>query len=181
MNKKRMLAVLVILVFVLGSAFSALTVSPVTAILRATAGEYMLHGFEIGSLQYQGGITVDNAFDTPPTFVYGYKTNALTNYNFFMEVGNFIGTSNTSAIVKISSVASSASSIAYDSATGKYLIFTSTDAGTLRSDSTTITITPATATGGTDHAGTTIASTESTADALPGSYEASISFTVVTV
>ncbi|WP_320129163.1 hypothetical protein [uncultured Sphaerochaeta sp.] len=188
MNKKRVISLLLVLFFVVAGAFADVSVtmpSAATATLKANIGEYLDHGFTIGTVKYNPSITIENAFAAPSQFVYGYKTNAVGHFTFTMNVGNFISTSNANNIVKIASVTSSLSSITYTS-TG-YKIFSdytaTTVTGVEQNAESTITITPAATAnvGSLDHTGSSIVAAETVQGGAAGSYVSTITFTIASV
>jgi hypothetical protein len=185
MNKKRMLGVLVILVFVLGSAFSIAMPSPAVATLTASIDEYLEHGFtnDLG-VKYNATIAIANAFDTDPEFVYGYHSNAAGEFSFIMEVGDFIMDTNSANVVKIAAVTSTNSPSSFAYTANGYTILSNYVAtvGVEQLAETTITITPATTIGGYDHTGVyEVLDTETVDTAVAGSYTSTITFTVAAV
>jgi len=140
--KKTFLAILMILVLATAGLFAAVTIpGDVTATLNATIGEYLSHGFTVGTLKYQPAITVTNAFDaTTPTFKYGYKTNASTGtFSFDMTVGDFIGSAGT---VLIKTVTTTPAYLSHTPNSRVYQIFNQVGNGTAKTGEATIAITP---------------------------------------
>jgi len=182
--KKKVLAILLVLVLATAGLFAAPLVIPgdVTATLKANIGEYLEHGFNNNTALYQPTITVLDAFgSTAPSFKYGFKTNAIGTFRFTMSVGNFIGT--PSGTVKIKSIAKDG--VAFTSAqllSGVYTVLTdSASTSNPRIGESTITITPATVYGSSelDHAGAVIADGETVATAPAGDYTAILTFHIV--
>ncbi len=188
--KKRALAILMILVLATVGLFAAMPSSgngadQLTATLNATIGDFLNHGFTIGTgpsaTKYNATVTVNDAFNatTPPSFKYGYKTNAAGGFEFKMTVGDFIHEDGlSSGTVKIKSVAKGLPAVTMTPASGDYTIFNISSSGGLQSDETTITIVPARGTDALDHAGADVNNNQRADDAPAGSYTATIYFNV---
>jgi len=186
MNKK-LIAIALVLVLAVSGVFAAYDVTvpgSVNAYLYANKPEFLRHGFNIEGIKYQASVEIYDAFVTPPTFKYGYETNAKGTFSFRMVVGNFIHEVSTNPQVKIASVTIGTTPVPVTTPTEGdpyYEIFTENNATTLGSlthaDEKTIVITPASATG-TDHLGTQITAGQHTGDALAGNYTATIQFSI---
>lgn len=185
MNKK-LVALALVLLLAVGGLFATYTVTvpgDVTALLKANVGEFLEHGFTVNSVKYQSSIEILDAFETNPSFVYGYRTNAQGAFEFRMTVGDFKHT-NGSNIVKIADVKKgSTSPVAIDPVSGEsyYLLFSENNAVSLgtvtHTGEDTFTIIPATATG-TDHLGGTISAGQYIGDATAGSYTSTVTILI---
>lgn len=101
MNKK-LIALALVLLLAVGGLFAAYTVdvpADVTALLKANIGEYLNHGFTVNSEKFQSSVTIEDAFNTDPSFTYGYETNAQGKFDFQMTVGNFVHTDGETEIL----------------------------------------------------------------------------------
>jgi predicted RNA-binding protein with TRAM domain len=187
MNKK-LIALAMVLLLAVGGLFAAITLpgngnTSVTAILKATLGSYFYHGIVEGS-DFIGTKNILNAFSatTSPSFQYGYETNAAGLYYIRMAVSDFDNvTEGAEGTVKIKNITVSGGGATkiWDDVNSSYVIFTVPTTNTYTRTTTTITVEPAlTATDTTDHRGNAIAATETAAQATPGEYEATISFSV---
>lgn len=144
MKIKRLVVILVVLIFSTVGLFATIEVpESVSAKLYARIGEYLEHGFNNGTSLYNSSIEVYNAFGTtPPSFKYGYRTNANSGgFSINMTVGDFIN-QDTAGTVKIKAVNSSKAIVSHGTGTNVYEIFRFTSTGLERSDETTITIRP---------------------------------------
>lgn len=182
MNKK-LIALALVLLLAVGGLFATYSVTvptSVEALLKANVGEFLEHGFTVNSVKYQSSIEILDAFETNPSFVYGYRTNAQGAFEFRMTVGNFLHT-NGSSIVKIADVKKSNVSIDPVSGQSYYLLFSENNAESLgtvtHTGEDTFTIVPATATG-TDHLGTSIGAGQYVGDATPGAYTATVTIAI---
>lgn len=187
--KKRVLAILMILVLATAGLFAAPTVTvptDVTATLKATVGEYFYHGFltgNAGATPNLGGFyaakTITDAFNaTPPSFTYGYKTNAAnSNFTIKMTVADFLNGS--SGVVKISGVTVSGAGVLTQSGRD-FVLFTFTGNGSENTAQKTISISPflTFTTGDTDITGAAILATNAVADAPAGEYTSLITFNI---
>ena len=191
--KKRALAIILIVVLATAGLFAAMPSTgngnnAVSASLNATIGDFLYHGFVNGTgptaTKYNASVTVNDAFNetTPPSFTYGFKTNAVGSFTFTMAVGNFIHSDGiASGVVKIKAVKKDNTIMTPIS--NVYNAFVSSSAtGGLRVGEALFTILPATSAdiGQADHSGgpTTIAALDTTTGAPAGAYEATITFTV---
>ena len=182
--KKRALAILMILVLATAGLFAEgeitiATPDNVKATLTATIGEYLMHGFTVGTAKYQPTVTIENAFGTTaPSFRYGYKTNAAGTFVITMSVGNFINQT-TTGTVKIGSVTSNKTISDY-AVTGYKIFDTSTIIEGERTEEAIITVYPAKTTDGTttDHASVVIAANEIVTGAPAGVYVSEITFAI---
>ncbi len=189
--KKRILAISMILVLATAGLFAAYTVTTpadVTAQLTAVIGEYMYHGFATSNsvdinTVFASTVEVNDAFNatTPPSFYYGYKTNAETgSFDFTMEVGNFDnGGTGTVLIKEVQSTKGFAVTPVVGS--NDFTIFSYTAASsTEKFDATKITIVPylTYTSGDKDINGNTIAAVNAVSGAPNGNYTADITFSV---
>ncbi|MDY0287878.1 MAG: hypothetical protein RBR15_03540 [Sphaerochaeta sp.] len=184
--KKTMLVIAMILIIATSGLFAAV-VNPgtVTATLKATINEFLLHGFNDGVTKYLPAIDVTDAFNAvTPSFKYGYTTNAAPyNFTFTMNVGDFENQNIPGNYVKIQSVASSGGQFLQIGATRNFQVFVyNALTNILKLDETTLTITPfLTFTGGNDITGNPISTSQAVSGAPPGNYEAPIVFTITGV
>ncbi len=187
MNKK-LVAIALVLIIAAGGLFAAITLpgngnTSVTAILKATLGSYFYHGIVEGS-DFIGTKDIPNAFSatTSPSFQYGYETNAAGLYYIRMAVSDFDNvTEDAVGTVKIKNITVSGGGATktWDATSSSYTIFTVPTTNTYTRTTTTITVEPALSiTDTTYHRGNAVAETETAAQAAPGEYEATISFSV---
>ena len=138
---KRFIGIVLILLIVMVGLFAGEDVefeeniplpSSVNAYLKANVKEYLYHGF-LNNLttdtSYDSTITVLDAFNTtPPSFNYGYITNAEGKFRFQMTVTDFMHTNGIDKVVidKVEKVTTpNATVIAKTS--GYYLLFSDDD------------------------------------------------------
>ncbi len=184
---KRLIAIALVLVLAVSGVFAGYAVTipdPVVATLTATKIEYLNHGFTVEGIKYKSSVDIGDAFVTPPTFTYGYETNARGSFSFRMVVGDFIHENSGNPNVKIASVKIGTTTgvpvAASESDSAYYEILTRTNANTVYTtpapnDEVNITIYPASPTSGsTDHLGATIGAGEQIGDALAGDYTSTI-------
>lgn len=175
---KRLVSIVLILFLVVG-ALSAVTMpNAASALLKATLGEYLTHGFVVsGQSAFQSSIEVTNAFGpTAPSFTYGYETNGVGPYYFRMTVSDFVSSSGT---VKIKSLSATGATLTWDSTNSAYLVFTVPQSNTFSRSTATITVNPALlSTDTTDHRGVTFSDVYTAAKAPAGDYTATITFSV---
>ncbi len=193
MNKK-FIALAMVLLLAVGGLFAAVydlenedaVISPasVSALLKATIGDYLYHGFVDASASHGFSSTIDDindAFTIDPVFNYGYDTNIGSTYSFEwrLTVSDFLHNSISGKKIKISDVVvDSLSPLVTD---GYYVIMSKTGAET--ADSVAIKIIPAKATG-TDHLGAAIATDEHAGagnTATSGAYTSTVTITLVAV
>ena len=187
--KKRALAILMILVLATAGLFATYTVTvptDVTATLKATIGEYFYHGFNDGTTKYKSSIEVLDAFNatTPPSFKYGYKTNAATgSFTLNMTVADFLNGS--VGTVKIKDViVSGGGALSHSAGSRVYEIFSHSGTGVEKVDEKTITIKPFlvySALEATDITGATITATQAADGAPSGEYTALVTFNISAV
>ena len=189
--KKRVLAILMILVLATAGLFAAYNVTvpgDATAQLTAVIGEFLHHGFATSNTVnmdtvFASTVEVNDAFNetTDPSFFYGYKTNAeIGSFDFEMTVGDF--TNGSTGTVLIKEVQSTKPIIAHSANTNVYTVFRYTASGAAdKFDATKITIKPfLTHTSGLiDINGSPVAAVNTAKGGAPnGNYVANISFHV---
>ena len=181
--KKRVLAILMILVLATAGLFAAYTVTvpgTVTATLNSTIGEYLVHGFNVLGVKYQATVTVPDAFNaTAPSFKYGYRTNAATgSFSFDMTVGDFIN--GTAGTVKIKDVVIASGTLSHAVGTRVYQVFSQSGTGVEKTGETTITIKPflSYTANDTDITGTLITALNAADGAVAGDYVSTVSFSI---
>ncbi len=174
-----------ILIITTAGLFAAVTnPGTVTATLKATIGEYLMHGFNDGVTKYLPAIDVNDAFNTTtPTFKYGYVTNAAPyNFTFKMTVNAFENQLLPGNYVNIKSVTSTGGQFSQIGTTNEYRVFVYNSINnTEKLDETTIAIVPFITAGGIDITGANIPFVQSVAGAAPGPYVAPIVFTITGV
>ncbi|MBI9093842.1 MAG: hypothetical protein JEY71_03060 [Sphaerochaeta sp.] len=187
--KKRTLAILMILVLATAGLFAVPTVTipgDVTASLQATIGEYFYHGFttgNVGDTPNAGGFyaakTITDAFNaTPPSFTYGYKTNAANStFSLKMTVADFLNGS--SGVVKIEGVTVSGAG-ALTQVGRDFELFTFTGNGVDNTAQKTISIVPFLTfnNGDTDITGAVIVAANAVNGAPAGAYQSLITFKI---
>ena len=190
MKTKRFVVILVVLIFSTVGLFAQINnIAPAVATLSGNIDQFFNHGFVENNTDttFVPTIAIRDAFNanTPPSFWYGYRTNAKGTYIVRMQVSDFINQSNSENVVKIKSVASSANATLTYNATKGYRIFKEDNDASL--DQTTnygytqITITAAKATdkNSVDHTTTyEIPESQTVKGAPAGEYIATITFTV---
>ncbi|ADY14794.1 hypothetical protein [Sphaerochaeta globosa] len=186
MNKKLVALALVLLIAVSG-LFAYTNPGPVYAYLQGSVGETLEHGF-LDDLEndvtFDNSKTILNAFNTsnPPSFMYGYRTNAVGPIFFRMTVGDFLHTDGIHK-VKISSVKVGSTNLTTmtKDIDNTYKLFNINivefDEDDFLSGKNKYTIIPATATG-SDHLGNTIEAGEYIGTATAGVYLSTITITI---
>lgn len=185
MNKK-LIALAIVLLLAVGGLFAAVypgtLPDAVTATLNANIGDYLYHGFIDSETpaEFDATKTINDAFITDPAFQYGFRTNIGTAYNFEfrMEVGDFIHNTNSDAKIKIADVLVGGISPAPIS--GYYVILSKTT--TVSSGVVNVVIKPAKASGN-DHLGVLIGASEyyGSTTAVAGAYTSTVTISVVAV
>ena len=186
MNKK-LIALAMILLLAVGGLFAAAYTGTlpgaVTATLNANIGDYLYHGFVDASAPtgFLSTKVIADAFDTDPTFEYGYKTNISSTYGFEfrMIVGDFVHEDvSTGAVIKISDV--TVDTVPIYPISGYYLLLSKTGAET--QESADVVISPAKA-AGNDHLGVPIGASEfyGSTTAVAGAYTSTVTISVVAV
>ena len=190
--KKKISAILIILVLATVGLFAIDSPSPAVGLLKGDVGEYLVHGFNNGTIKYSPTIEFTNVLtveEKTTKFKYGYETNAPGGFTFTMSISDFINQSSSGSdaapgVVKIKSVTGSGSGLAaVDGALGSYTVF-SPISGAAEKDKNSgeieISITPAVVgdAESDDHTGDIIGKMNTT-NALPGPYISTISFSIV--
>ena len=189
--KKKISAILIILVLATVGLFAIASPSDSVALLKGDVGEYLVHGFTIGTTKYNPTIEFTDVLSTTKTtttFKYGYETNAAGNLTFTMSISDFInqlsaGTEAAPGVVKIKSV-TGIGLVAVEGTSGSYTVFspiTGAVAKDKNSGEIEISITPATKADAdaVDHLSELIG-LKNTTQALPGPYISTISFSIDT-
>ena len=192
--KKKISAILIILVLATVGLFAIASPSDSVALLKGDVGEYLVHGFNNGTIKYSPTIELTNVLTVEGTatkFKYGYETNAAGGFTFTMSISDFInqsssGTGASPGVVKIKSVTGSGSGlVAVEDTPGSYTVFDSITGAakkTKNSGEIEISITPATKAdadaNAVDHLSEPIG-LKNTTQALPGPYISTISFSIV--
>jgi len=189
MKTKRFVVILVVLIFSTVGLFAQINnIAPAVATLSGNIDQFFNHGFVENNTDttFVPTIAIRDAFnaDTPPSFWYGYRTNAKGTYIVRMQVSDFINQSNSENVVKIKSVVSTANDPLTYNVNG-YELFNETNAKSLGQglhyNYTQITITAAKDAniGQWDHTRTHVIIANETVDgAAAGEYIATITFTV---
>jgi hypothetical protein len=174
MNKKLIAIALVLMLVTSGLfAFDVTSVPHATATLKGNIGEFLDHGFTVNNVPYLSAVEILDAFDVdnPPSFVYGYRTNVGGTYEFHMRVSNFQSQTNSAHIVTIDSVkkGNDLLTLSGSGSTAYYEIFTESNPlgvmSGVKSDAETFTIIP---------------SASDIDSANPGSYVATVTFSITT-
>jgi len=184
MNKK-LIALAMVLLLAVGGLFAAYTGTlpdAVTATLNANIGDYLYHGFIDSETpaEFDATKTINDAFITDPAFQYGFRTNIGTTFNFEfrMEVGNFIHNTIAGAKIKIADVL--VGGLSPEPISGYYVILSKTTA--VSSGAVNVVIKPAKA-AGNDHLGGVITDAEYVGGetAVAGAYTSTVTISVVAV
>jgi len=185
MNKK-LIALAMVLLLAVGGLFAEVYTgtlpSNVTATLNANIGDYLYHGFVDSETpaEFDATKTINDAFITDPAFQYGFRTNIGTTYNFEfrMEVGNFIHNTIAGAKIKIADVL--VGGLSPDPISGYYVILSKTTA--VSSGAVNVVIKPAKA-AGNDHLGVVMTDAEYVGgvNAVAGAYTSTVTISVVAV
>jgi len=193
MNKKLVALALVLLIAVSGlfavvydldNEDAVIGPASVSALLKATIGDYLYHGFVDASASHGFSSTIDDiidAFTIDPVFNYGYDTNIGSTFGFEwrLTVSDFLHNSISGKKIKISDVVvDSLSPLVTD---GYYVIMSKTGAET--ADSVAIKIVPAKS-ATTDHLGAAITTDEHVGTdntATSGAYTSTVTITLVAV
>ena len=179
-----------ILVLATVGLFAIDSPSDSVALLKGDVREYLVHGFNNGTIKYSPTIEFTNVLTVEKkttTFKYGYETNAAGKFTFTMSISDFINQSSSGSdaapgVVKIKSV-TGIGLVAVEGTSGSYTVFspiTGAAAKTKNSGEIEISITPATKAdaNAVDHLSEPIG-LKNTTQALPGPYISTISFSII--
>ena len=165
MNKKFIAFTLVLLIAMGGLFAVERNVNP-TALLKATISPEFTHGFTNGTLAYQTGVEVFNAFsDNTPTLIYGFEAKADAMFKSMMTLTAFEHqTTGSTATVGISKVLLNGDEATAVSGAYEILSYTSEEVGKKKIKSVNIQVIPV--------------ATDVT-NALPGDYISTITVEIV--